>query len=80
MVPEENLFKKQGLYVQVCDNTNTTIWLRDLGTNIGSHLRGLQCFGMWCLRIILQVSVKDKLCNTKIRAKAGMMTEESLIR
>ena len=45
-----------------------------------SQLQRLQSFVMRCLRIILRVSVRDKLRNVEIRARAGVMTVESMIR
>ena len=35
---------------------------------------------MRCLRIILRMSVRDKLRNVEIRARAGVMTVESMVR
>ena len=45
-----------------------------------SQLQRLRSFAMRCLRIILRVSVRDKLRNVEIRARAGVMTVESMIR
>ena len=45
-----------------------------------SQLQRLQSFVMRCLRIILRVSVCDKLRNVEIRARAGVRTVESMIR
>ena len=44
------------------------------------QLQRLLSFVMRCLRIILRVSVRDKLRNVEIRARAGVMTMESMIR
>ena len=38
------------------------------------------CVCACCLRIILRVSVCDKLRNVEIRARAGVMTVESMVR
>ena len=51
-----------------------------LGAVTASQLKRLQSFVMKYLRIILSVSVQDKVRNTEIRAKAGMETVKSMIR
>ena len=45
-----------------------------------THLKRLQGFVMRCLRIILGISLRDRLRSTDIRRKAGMLTVESMIR
>ena len=47
---------------------------------IGHHLHRLQGFVMCCLRIILGVSMHEKMRNTEIRKLASMETVESMIR
>ena len=47
---------------------------------LGPHLHRLQSFVMHCLRIILGVSMHEKMRNTEIRELANMETVESMIR
>ena len=59
---------------------NLLLLYRETWAPTVSQLQRLQSFVMRCLRIILSVSVRDKLRNIEIRARAGVMTVESMIR